>query len=183
MSNVTIPQLPVAGAITGAELVVLSQSGVMSSALLSAIAAYLSSLTAVGSLIDFAGAAAPTGYLACPLVANAGNGVSRITYAALFAVIGTTWGAGDGSTTFNLPWFPADYAAVQANANVGTNSVGVVLAHTHTVWGTYALSQPRDGAVGQPSARESINTTLSQSPAGGSANLAAGVRVLKCVKY
>jgi len=43
-------------------------------------------------------ASAPSGYLECD-----GSAVSRTTYAALFAVIGTTFGVGDGSTTFNLP--------------------------------------------------------------------------------
>jgi len=52
----------------------------------------------VGSYITHAGASAPTGYLACN-----GAAVSRSTYADLFAVISTTYGAGDGSTTFNLP--------------------------------------------------------------------------------
>jgi microcystin-dependent protein len=52
----------------------------------------------VGTLIDFAGATAPTGYLVCD-----GSSVSRTTYADLFAVIGTLYGAGDGSTTFGLP--------------------------------------------------------------------------------
>lgn len=52
----------------------------------------------VGSVIPFAGAVAPAGWLLCD-----GSAVSRTTYAALFAVIGTTYGAGDGSTTFNLP--------------------------------------------------------------------------------
>jgi microcystin-dependent protein len=42
----------------------------------------------------------PAGWLACD-----GSAVGRTTYAALFAAIGTTWGAGDGSTTFNLPDF------------------------------------------------------------------------------
>ena len=51
-----------------------------------------------GTIIDFAGASAPAGYLACD-----GTAVSRDTYAGLFAAIGTAWGAGDGSTTFNLP--------------------------------------------------------------------------------
>ena len=51
-----------------------------------------------GSVYTFAGATVPTGWLKC-------NGalLSRTTYAALFAVIGTTYGAGDGSTTFALP--------------------------------------------------------------------------------
>ncbi|MDA5349682.1 phage tail protein, partial [Escherichia coli] len=44
------------------------------------------------------GAAVPTGYLRCNGVA-----VSRVTYANLFTVIGTSFGVGDGSTTFNLP--------------------------------------------------------------------------------
>lgn len=51
-----------------------------------------------GAILDFAGATAPTGFLFCD-----GSAVSRTTYAALFAVLGTTWGAGDGSTTFNVP--------------------------------------------------------------------------------
>lgn len=47
---------------------------------------------------SFAGTTAPSGWLLCY-----GQAVSRTTYANLFAVIGTTYGAGDGSTTFNLP--------------------------------------------------------------------------------
>lgn len=53
-----------------------------------------------GQLIEFAGNAAPDGFLPCN-----GAAVSRTTYAALFNVIGTIWGAGDGSTTFNIPNF------------------------------------------------------------------------------
>lgn len=51
-----------------------------------------------GTVISFAASTAPTGYLK----AN-GAAVSRSTYAALFSAIGTTFGAGDGSTTFNVP--------------------------------------------------------------------------------
>ena len=51
-----------------------------------------------GSIKPFAGTTIPDGYLLCD-----GSAVSRTTYAALFAVIGTTYGSGDGSTTFNLP--------------------------------------------------------------------------------
>lgn len=54
--------------------------------------------TETGSLVPFAGATPPSGYLLCD-----GSAVSRTTYAALFAVIGTDWGPGDGSTTFNVP--------------------------------------------------------------------------------
>lgn len=51
-----------------------------------------------GTVNMFAGASAPNGWLLCD-----GSAVSRETYADLFAVIGTTYGSGDGSTTFNLP--------------------------------------------------------------------------------
>ena len=52
----------------------------------------------IGSYIQFAGSQAPAGFLVC----NGGE-ISRTTYSKLFAVIGTTYGSGDGSTTFNLP--------------------------------------------------------------------------------
>ena len=51
-----------------------------------------------GTVHLFATTTAPTGYLECD-----GSAISRTTYADLFTVIGTTWGAGDGSSTFNLP--------------------------------------------------------------------------------
>jgi len=51
-----------------------------------------------GMMLPYGGAAAPTGWLLCD-----GSAVSRVTYAALFAIIGEAYGAGDGSTTFNVP--------------------------------------------------------------------------------
>jgi microcystin-dependent protein len=51
-----------------------------------------------GEVKPFAGATAPAGHLLC-----FGQTISRTAYAGLFAVLGTTYGAGDGSTTFNLP--------------------------------------------------------------------------------
>jgi microcystin-dependent protein len=51
-----------------------------------------------GTVSAFAGSTAPTGYALCD-----GSAVNRTSQAALFGVIGTTYGAGDGSTTFNLP--------------------------------------------------------------------------------
>jgi microcystin-dependent protein len=54
--------------------------------------------TPTGAIQQFAGSSAPSGYLLCE-----GQAVSRTTYSALFAVIGTTYGTGDGSTTFNVP--------------------------------------------------------------------------------
>lgn len=55
-------------------------------------------LPPTGGLMPYAGSSAPTGWLVCD-----GSAVSRTTYDDLYAAIGTTYGSGDGSTTFNLP--------------------------------------------------------------------------------
>ena len=52
----------------------------------------------VGSIVPWGGTSAPTGWLECD-----GSAVSRTTYASLFTAISTTYGVGDGSSTFNLP--------------------------------------------------------------------------------
>lgn len=51
-----------------------------------------------GTIMAYAGSAAPTGWAFCD-----GSAISRTTYADLYAAIGTTYGSGNGSTTFNLP--------------------------------------------------------------------------------
>jgi microcystin-dependent protein len=56
------------------------------------------SSTPVGTVTSFAGSTAPSGWLLC-----SGQTISRTTYAGLFAVLGTTYGVGDNSTTFNIP--------------------------------------------------------------------------------
>lgn len=67
-------------------------------AAIDALNASIAISTPTGSVTMWTTATAPSGYLLCN-----GNTVSRTTYAALFAVIGTTYGAGNGTTTFNLP--------------------------------------------------------------------------------
>lgn len=63
-----------------------------------------------GAVLPFAGANAPTGWLFCD-----GSERSRTTFAELFAAIGTTYGSGDGSTTFNLPDLRGRVAAGKDN--------------------------------------------------------------------
>ena len=76
-----------------------------------------------GALFDFAAVTPPSGYLACD-----GSAVSRTTYAALFAVLGTVWGAGDGSTTFNIPDYrgrvSAGYDASNATGRLTDSETG-----------------------------------------------------------
>lgn len=84
-----------------------------------------------GGMLMWGTASAPTGYLLC-----SGSAVSRSTYSALFAVIGTAFGAGDGSTTFTLPDF-RDRFPVGAGTTYSANSTGgsansTLPAHDHT---------------------------------------------------
>ena len=62
---------------------------------------------------------APTGWLACD-----GSAVSRSTYATLFSAIGTTWGTGDGSSTFNVPDLRGAYLRGTGTAGVSSDYVG-----------------------------------------------------------
>lgn len=58
----------------------------------------ITSVLPSGIMLPYAGAAAPSGWLSCD-----GSAINRTTYAALFTAIGTVWGVGDGSITFNIP--------------------------------------------------------------------------------
>lgn len=89
--------------------------------------------TPVGVVNPYAGASAPAGWLICN-----GQAVSRTTYAALFAVCGTTYGTGDGSTTFNVPdlrgKFPVGSTAAYPRGDVGGStaaSIGIANMPSH----------------------------------------------------
>ena len=74
--------------------------------------------TPVGTILPWSKATAPSGFLKCD-----GTAISRSTFADLFAVIGTTYGVGDGSTTFNLPDMQSRLP-VQANASTNVGQTG-----------------------------------------------------------
>jgi microcystin-dependent protein len=95
-----------------------------------------------GSITQFAGAVAPTGWLICD-----GTPISRTTYAALFAVVASVYGAGDGTTTFNLPDLrgrmpvgknAATFATLGATGGEETHQLitAEMPAHTHVFTGT-----------------------------------------------
>jgi microcystin-dependent protein len=82
-----------------------------------------------GVLTPFAGAAAPSGWLLCD-----GSAISRTTYSDLFTAIGTAYGVGDGSTTFNLPDMQGNLPRGKNSDSLGDTggSDTANLAHTHT---------------------------------------------------
>lgn len=101
-----------------------------------------------GTIIPYSTASAPDGYLSCN-----GAAISRETYKKLFAIIGTTYGSGDGSTTFNLPnlsgaMIPTDSnVAVKGNGKQlgltdGTRSAGVGIVLTDSTTRILSPSSP-----------------------------------------
>lgn len=142
-------------------------------------------LVPIGTILDFAAATAPTGYLVCD-----GSAVSRTTYAALFAVIGTTWGSGNGSTTFNIPDFrgrtaigagtgtASDATAHALGSNGGTETHKLthaqsgVPAHNHPLPNS-AIVYNADGtqrlATSGSGTKSSVNTNVGLSTASNTA--------------
>lgn len=90
-------------------------------------------LNPIGTVIAFAGNSAPTGYLICN-----GAAVGRTTYAKLFEVIGTTYGEGDGSTTFNLPNLTNKF--IMGSGTAGTSKA----AGLPNITGNFTLRNPAD---------------------------------------
>ena len=91
-----------------------------------------------GSVFCRAASVVPTGYLECN-----GAAVSRATYSALFGIIGVQYGAGNGSTTFNLPDLRGEFVrgfdhgrGVDNNRSMASSQAAANHAHTHSVSGT-----------------------------------------------
>lgn len=110
----------------------------------------------VGTVIPYGGDTAPTGWLICD-----GSAISRTTYAGLFDVLGTAFGAGNGTTTFNIPDLRGKFPLGTATSGTGSTrgGSGGTIDHTHT--GPSHQHAVTGLTVGTPSA-----TTDVQSGAG-----------------
>jgi microcystin-dependent protein len=143
----------------------------------------------VGATVQWWTSAVPTGWLVCD-----GRAISRITYKRLFTVIGTTFGAGDGLLTFNLPdlrgRFPLGQAATGTGSTLGETggtldhthgaTIDAAGAHTHTVDGhTHTISSDGDHAHGMSDlASEATSTAggnnIDYTPGGSTLNFSPG---------
>ena len=83
----------------------------------------------IGTINCFGGSVAPTGWLICD-----GSAISRTIYSELFSVIGTTYGTGDGSTTFNLPDYRGKIGVGYSNGDTDFGTLGKTGGEkTHTL--------------------------------------------------
>ncbi|BCR26629.1 phage tail protein [Aquipseudomonas alcaligenes] len=141
-----------------------------------------------GAVSHFAMSAPPAGWLK----AN-GAAVSRSTYAALFAAIGTTFGAGDGSRTFNLPDLRGEFLrgwdngrGVDSGRAFGSAQAQAIQAHTHSVpEGSYSsgVSDSFNGYASGDDYSSVVAGNSTSGSTGGSETRPRNVALLACIKY
>ena len=175
-------QLGIGGANYGTEGQVLMSSGP------GAAPSWGTASVAAGAVSYFATAVAPFGWLK----AN-GALISRTTYATLFAAIGTTFGAGDGSTTFQLPDLRGEFVrgwddarGVDSGRTLGAWQEDMLKSHTHVVSLQQLNSSGAEGwgklSTGN-SASEGTIPDINTNPTGGAETRPRNVALLACIKF
>lgn len=141
-----------------------------------------SDLTPAGTVIWTARNTAPTGYLKAD-----GSAISRTTYSALFSAIGTTFGAGNGSTTFNLPDLRGEFVrswddgrGIDSGRAFGSAQADDFKSHNHTVTDLYNGDGGGQGAGGANT--NTVSTTQTTSSSGGTETRPRNIALLACVK-
>jgi microcystin-dependent protein len=154
-----------------------------------------------GAVVHYAMQTAPDGWLVCN-----GSAVSRLTYPALFAAIGTSYGAGDGATTFKLPDLRGEFIrgwdngrGIDKGRTFGTLQAESFKSHNHTVTdpghshgiiegndngradGDYVDSTPTN--PGSSFFTNSSKTNITIAATGGAETRPRNVALLPCIKY
>lgn len=142
-----------------------------------------------GYVLPFATSTVPNGFLECN-----GAELSRTTYANLYAVIGDTYGAGDGSTTFNIPDLRGEFIrgfdngrGVDSGRAIGTAQIDEFKSHNHNGYertisiasnSNYRFSSPSDTSNPSPT----VNSNTVQN-SGGSETRPRNIAMMYCIKY
>jgi phage-related tail fiber protein len=142
----------------------------------------------VGSVVAFARNTAPTGWLKCN-----GATISRTTYAGLFASIGTTFGAGDGSTTFRIPDLRGEFIrgwddsrGIDSGRGIGAYQAGAFEAHKHSLL-VKSIPGSNTSVAIEPLLTENYTpdgySTAQVSLEGGTETRPRNISLLYCIKY
>jgi microcystin-dependent protein len=183
-TKATLSALASASSLSDSDLFLVRQGSADKSATGAAIKALISTMIpsgqSPGEVAFFARSTAPSGWLKAD-----GANVSRTTYAALFAAIGTTFGVGDGSTTFTLPdmrgEFPRgwdDGRGVDAGRAMGSWQDDAFEAHSHTISTQAGTNAGANVAQTDRGGAEFRSTSV----AGGSETRPRNIALLACIK-
>lgn len=134
-----------------------------------------------GSIIPFSFSIPPNGWLKCN-----GAAISRTTYAKLFNKIGTIYGNGDGTSTFNVPDIRGEFIrgfddgrGVDNNRVLGSKQGDLIKSHTHGM-----RSSGESGSTGNYMAGASYtNRTIQTNSSGGSETRPRNISLLYCIRY
>lgn len=139
----------------------------------------------VGSIMMHGANAAPTGWLECD-----GAAVSRTTYAALFSAIGTVFGTGDGSTTFNVPDMRGEFArgwddgrGVDSGRVFGSAQADEFEAHLHSVQPPAASGEAGSGSTTTGSGGVETITAYNTNSTGGTETRPRNIALLYIIKF
>jgi len=150
-------------------------------------AVYLGSGNPAGTVIMWSTNTPPAGYLECN-----GSAINRAAYASLFAVIGTTYGAGNGTTTFNLPDLRGEFIrgwdngrGVDPGRSLGSNQSHELYIHSHGLADNTSSSQ-NDFFGGSTNnyglAQFSTNNYGTTNTTGGAETRPRNVALMYCIK-
>jgi microcystin-dependent protein len=146
-----------------------------------------------GAILPFARSTAPAGWLAAD-----GTAVSRTNYAALFTAIGTTYGAGDGSTTFALPDLRGIFvrgsgsqtiSGITYNKTFAAKEGDAMQGHRHTYgagYNTYNVAGGGSGIFGNPSTNttnDPVSDGTNGTPRTANETRPANIALLYCIKF
>lgn len=149
-----------------------------------------------GTVIWSSASTAPIGYIVCN-----GAAVSRTTYSNLFAVIGTTYGNGDGSTTFNLPDLRGEFIrgwdsgrGVDSGRVFGSSQLDDFESHSHGpdgyppglngIWVDWVNAPvPRFEVASNPGSGVWLKSMPTTAATGGTETRPRNVALLPCIKY
>jgi len=143
-------------------------------------------LVPTGAVFHFAAATAPSGYLVCD-----GSAISRTEYADLFAIVETTYGAGNGSTTFNLPDLRGEFIrgldegrGVDTGRTIGSSQADELKSHSHSIT---RVSTDEAGFTNEArfarSSSSLANFPVETDLTGGTETRPRNVALLPCIKF
>jgi microcystin-dependent protein len=139
----------------------------------------------VGSITMYAANAAPTGWLECN-----GGAVSRTTYAGLFAAIGTVFGVGNGTTTFNLPEMRGEFARGWDNSRgidparaFGSAQADELKAHVHSVTPPAANDDTASGLTSTGTGGAETITPYNTASTGGTETRPRNIALMFIIKF